>query len=675
MRTDPVLLEILANKSVSAAVEMATTLQRTARTIFVKEAADFACALVGVDGRVFAHPPAMGVGLFVDMDATATIEAIPDLEPGDVILTNDPWDSGSLVTHLPDLTLVQPYFHDDRIVAYGWAFIHSTDIGGITPGSVSPIHTDVYQEGIRIPPVKLVRRGETNADIMNFIKANCRIPVENEGDILAMLAGLRTGEQRVAGIIDSHGVEVFLAGQEDLLDYSEAKARAVFRRIPDGTYEFWNYMDDDLLTTIPVRVRAKMTVEDGRIHVDVTGTDPQVRAAYNICAMDRMHEWLTLRFISFVYTYDPTIILNHGVFRPITMTNPRGTVLNADFPGAVAHRDIPARRFNTALTGAFLKAVPDLMAAPSAGAAWSFVIAEYADESSSERKVGMIEPMRGGTGAFKGGDGCDARDNTMSNMSNHPVEFVEADHGVIVRAYDVRPDSGGPGRWRGGVGQMVKVEIMRDGTLIMGRSMEWLRFVPWGTQGGRPSLPFRIIINEGCAEERILGKFDRTIVNAGDTVTVLQPGGGGYGDPYLRESEKVLRDERQGFVTRDGAARDYGVVIADDGLDREATKALRKSRPKDNVHAEFDFGPEREAWEAVFDDETMNALNVRLFALPASVRWQTRRRIFETAVPNLSRAAEGPPLDEVMSNPNAIRARFEAAVAEFLGEKVERAAE
>ena len=443
MRTDPVLLEILANKSVAAAIEMATTLQRTARTIFVKEAADFACALVGVDGRVFAHPPAMGVGLFVDMDATATIAAIPDLEPGDVILTNDPWDSGSLVTHLPDLTLVQPYFHDDRIVAYGWAFIHSTDIGGITPGSVSPIHTDVYQEGIRIPPVKLVRRGETNADVMNFIKANCRIPVENEGDILAMLAGLRTGAQRVAGIIDSHGVEAFLAGQEDLLDYSEAKARAVYRRIPDGTYEFWNYMDDDLVTTIPVRLRVKMTVEDGRIHVDVTGTDPQVRAAYNICAMDRMHEWLTLRFISFVCTYDPTTILNHGVFRPITMTNPRGTVLNADFPAAVTARDIPARRFNTALTGAFLKAVPDLMAAPSAGAAWSFVIAEYADESSSERKVGMIEPMRGGTGGFKGGDGCDARDNTMSNMSNHPVEFVEADHGVILRAYDVRPDSGG----------------------------------------------------------------------------------------------------------------------------------------------------------------------------------------------------------------------------------------
>ena len=675
MRTDLVLLEILANKSVAAAVEMATTLQRTARTIFVKEAADFACALVGLDGRVFAHPPSSGVSLFVDMDATATIKAVPDLEPGDVILTNDPWGSGSLVTHLSDLTLVQPYFHNDRIVAYGWAFIHSTDIGGITPGSVSPIHTDVYQEGIRIPPVKLVRRGETNADVMNFIKANCRIPVENEGDILAMLAGLRTGAQRVAGIIDSHGVEAFLAGQEDLLEYSEAKARAVFRRIPDGTYEFWNYMDDDLITTIPVRVRVKMTVEDGRIHVDVTGTDPQMRAAYNVCAMDRMHEWLTLRFISFVCTHDPTTILNHGVFRPITMTNPRGTVLNADFPAAVAARDVPASRFMTAMTGAFLKAVPDLMAAPSAGAAFAFVIAEYADESSSARKVGMIEPMRGGMGAFKGGDGCDARDNMMSNMCNHPVEFVEADHGVILWAYDVRPDSGGPGRWRGGVGQMVKVEMMRDDTLIMGQSMEWLRFIPWGTQGGRPPLPFRIIINEGRADERIIGKFDRTIVNAGDTVTVLQPGGGGYGDPYLREPEKVLRDVRKGFVTREGAARDYGVVIADDGLDREATKALRKSRPKDNAHAEFDFGPEREAWEAVFDDETMNELNARLFALPASTRWQTRSRIFETAVPNLSRAAEGPPLDEVMSNPDAIRARFEAAVAEILGEKLERAAE
>ncbi len=195
MPLDPILLEILHNKVQAVAEEMGTTLQRTARTIFVKEAADFATALVGLDGKLFAHPRTNGVSLFVDCDCSSTIEAVPDLEPGDIIVTNDAFTSGGLATYLPDLHLIEPYFHKGQIVAYGWAFIHSTDVGGTVAGSILPSNHEYFQEGLIIPPMKLMRRGAFNEDFFTFLKANCRIPDENMGDIRAMLAALRLGKQ------------------------------------------------------------------------------------------------------------------------------------------------------------------------------------------------------------------------------------------------------------------------------------------------------------------------------------------------------------------------------------------------------------------------------------------------------------------------------------------------
>ena len=674
MRLDPVILEILANKAVAAAVEMATVLQRTSRTMFVKEAADFACALIGVDGRVFAHPPTSGVSLFVDLDANATIAAVPDLGPGDVILTNDPYLSGSLATHLPDLTVVAPYFHDGRLVGYGWTFIHSTDVGGAVPNSLLASLHEVYQEGIRFPPVKLVQGGVLNEDVFAFLRANSRIPDDNEGDVKAMLAALRRGEQRTSEIIARHGVDAFLACQDDLQDYSAAKARAVLRRIPDGVYEFWNYMDDDLVSPIPVRIRLRMTVDDGRIQLDLTGTDPQVKAAYNICTMDRMHEWLTLRFIAFVCTHDPSCVLNHGVFRWLTVTNLRGTIMNAEFPAAIGIRDAPARRLSDAVTGAILKAAPELMAAPSAGAAYTFVIAGPPEDGTGEREVAVVEPLRGGMGAFVGSDGVDGRDSSMSNLRNNPLEMVESDYGVVVRRYDIRPDSGGPGRWRGGVGQMMTVEVFGDGGTIFGRAMEWLRFAPFGVMGGMPAAPLRIIVNEGRDDEIELSKFGRMTVNAGDTVTVMLPGGAGYGDPLVREPEHVLRDVRQGFVTAEGAMRDYAVVVRSGAIDVDATEALRRTRRGDNVGTDFEFGLERESWESVFDDETMNELTAKIFELPASVRQERRRWIFAQAVPDLPQAGGGRSMAPLFADPDAVRGRLAAAMESVFGEPGGRAA-
>jgi N-methylhydantoinase B len=490
-----------------------------------------------------------------------------------------------------------------------------------------------------------------------------------------MLASLRTGGLRTRDIIERHGVETFVTCQEDLQAYSALKARAVLRRVPDGVYEFWDFMDDDLVSRIPIRLRVKMTVADGEVHLDFSGTDPEVKAAYNIATFDRFHEWLTMRFTSFLCTNDKTIVINAGLYRPFTMTNPRGSVLNAEFPAAVGLRSAPARRLNDAITGAILKAAPEMISAPTPGAGMTFVLAEY-DAQGAKPTVGVLQPMRGGMGGFNGRDGVDCRDATMSNMSNHSLEFVEADSGVLFHEYDIRPDSGGPGRWRGGVGQMLTVEILRDGAVIIPRGMERLRFPAWGAVGGKPAQPYRCILNKGRADEKLLPKLDSFAIKKGDTVTMMMPGAGGYGDPYLRDTALVNRDVAWGFVGRRSAERDYGVIVADEGtVDEEATRRTRASRVKDNVRAGFDFGPEREAWEAVFDDATMGEICRRVMALPRSARWETRHRLFMRAVPDLPLAGDTPTLAHVLSDADAVRARLFRAMEEILPQTVERAAE
>ncbi|MDP6882512.1 MAG: hydantoinase B/oxoprolinase family protein [Rhodospirillales bacterium] len=385
-----------------------------------------------------------------------------------------------------------------------------------------------------------------------------------------------------------------------------------------------------------------------------------------------MDMWLTMWLTSFMTTYDPTMAMNAGLYRSISVTVPPGIILNAQFPDAVGVRSAPGRRTNDVLTGAIFKAAPHLMSAPTCGASTPFVLAEHIPEEGGRRQVMVVQPMKGGMGALKGQDGVDARDNTLNNMKNHPNETVEEEAGVIVRAYDVRCDSGGPGRWRGGAGQMITVEIVRDGGTILARSMERMRFAPWGVAGGCPGRPQRAVYNLGRADERELGKIDQLPVKAGDTVSFLMAGAAGYGNPYRRPPNRVLADVEQGFVSRAGAARDYGVVITDDGVDQGATKRLRATRGR---RAGFDFGRERRAWESVFDDATMLDLNRRLYSLPKSVRYETRRRIFAQAVPDLPAAGAGRSLADVLADPRAVRARLAKILKTEFGAAQDRAAD
>ena len=657
MKLDPILLEILQTQMQAVAEEMAITLSRTARSTYVKDAADFATALVNKGGKFFAYPANMGVSGFLDLDCSVAISAIADLEPGDVIITNHPYQSGGLSTHMPDLQLIKPYFHDGHIVCFGWDFIHSADIGGGVPSSISPRFTELFQEGLQIPPIKLVKGGKLNRDFEIIYRANCRVPDLNMGDIKAMLAALTVGERRVAELIERHGEDVFATAQVATVDYAREKALAVQRRIPDGTYVFWDYMDDDYVTHIPIRIRCAMTVDDGHVHLDFTGSDSQVIAAYNVPTGGLRHPWLTLKLMHLIGSYDNSVPLNYGLFENISVHVPKGTVINPEFPAAVGVRHATAVRINDAVVGAIATALPGLIPAPSGGTVVPTVIAEQ-DPATGTRSVMVIQSLVGGTGARDGADGVDGRDSGLANLYNTPLERSEADADVVVEVYGLRPDSGGAGRWRGGTGLEMRVLIRRSDSAVLGRGLERFVFRPWGVAGGGPGAVCRVILNHGLPNERDLGKLDMFVADKGDRVTILTTGGGGFGDPFMRESTAVLRDVVAGFVSRDAAKRDYGVVISNSKVDFQATAATRAAR---KPRPQFDFGPEREAWERVFDDATLCELSERLLKLPATIRAQTRRRVIEAAVPDIDLVAVRG-LPAVMTDPIAIRARLTEAM-------------
>lgn len=668
MKLDPVLVEILLHKLTAITEEMAIALQRSARTTYIKEAGDFGTALATPAGRFFAYPAVMGVSGFLDSNVGPTMAPFEGkLEPGDVVITNHPYLSEGLATHLPDLHLIRPIFYEGKIVAQAWDFIHSADIGGGVPSSISPKFSEVYQEGLLIPPTKIVKAGVVNEEFLAQYRANCRTPDVNLGDIRAMLAALEVGERRVQDLIAAHGVETFLAAQDDLANYAATKALAVQKKIPDGSYEFWDYLDDDYNSAVPVRLRCKLEVKAGKIHLDFTGTDPQVAAAYNIPTGGKRHPWLALKLMHFIYSHDKTVPLNHGMFSHITVTAPAGTVVNPQSPAAVGVRSATAIRLNEALVGAMAAAKPGLMPAPSGGIMIPSVLVEQ-EPSTGSRKVLVLQSLVGGTGARVGADGVDGRDSSLANQRNTPMEKTEEEAAALISEYALRPDSGGAGRWRGGTGVAFTVRIARDGSAVLGRGMERFVFRPWGMEGGQPGERARVVLNLGLPGERELGKLDMFQARAGDVVTILTPGGGGYGDPMDRPAQEVMEDLKLGYITAEGALRDYGLVLDGDGqADMAATQANRAAiRAKRGPIARFNFGPERDAWDAVFDDASMCELNALLMGMPAAIRSDRRERLFLEVVPKLTRGAAD--LAAIVGDIPSARARLAQAIATLKAE-------
>lgn len=658
---DSMDLEILRHKTTAAAEEMGLTLIRAARTIYVKEVADFAVAIGGLDGKAFAYPEALGVSAFVDLDLGTSLRAVDDLQEGDVILSNSPYTNGGLSTHLPDLQLIKPYFHAGRVVAYGWTMAHTSDIGGGVPSSISPRFSELYQEGLQIPPVKLLSRGAMDRSVMAIYLANCRSPETNLGDIKAMLAALDAGGRRIADIIAAHGVDRLIAYQTRIAEYAAEKAAAIFARIPRGTHEFWDYLDHDFVSNVPVRFRCRLQVDETGLHLDFAGTDPQLLSAFNVPTAGLRNPYLTLRLLHMITSMDPSAPLNHGLLNTVTARAPKGSVVNPEYPAACGVRHASVMRLIDLMSGVLHTADPGLVPAAGGGTVLPVVLADL-DPVTGQRRSMVIQSIVCGSGGRLGSDGVDGRESGLSNIRNSPIERTEDEAAVLVEHYGLRPDSGGPGRWRGGTGLVYTIRMLKEDCAVLARGLERFVFTPWGSAGGRSAPPCRVVLNIGTPQERDISRVDMLELRMGETITFMTPGGGGFGDPFDRPEEEVVHDVLRGLVTVEGARRDYGVVTTVDGeVDAGATARLRADRPA--PRAGFDFGGVRRLWEGVFDDASVARINAALETLPATSRSRRKRALYEQVLPDL--AAEKPDLPRVLAEPAGPRLRLDAALRDL----------
>lgn len=625
MRTDPVTLQVLRNHCRAAAESMATTLYRTAHSTFVKETEDFTIQLLDVHGKTCAVPLDLGATWYPGVDYEDAIALVPGgYQPGDIAMTSDPY-SGYLSTHSPDTNMWKPVFHEGEIIAFAGGHIHNVDVGGAVPASLSRTLTEVHQEGLRIAPSKLYRAGVLDDTLLRAITTNVRVPEQNWGDLKALVAAVNTGERRILDLVRRFGVRTLKDGLADLLDYGEAQARSVLAGLPDGTYHFHDYCDEDGVNGDPLRLKLTLRIEGDSAELDFTGTDPQTLCSMNVPTGGHPRHSLILVGVYYVLSaLSPKITLNFGTTRPFTCILPEGSVVNPAHPAAVGMRSLTCARLRSLVFGAFAQAAPERLPAAPAGS--SSIINLAAEHPRTGRRViAAVAPIVGGGGGMPHRDGTDGSGADAAYLKNSPVEITEAEAPVRILRYGLMPDTGGPGAHRGGLATVLEFTSDAPNATVTARNRDRSIFQPWGILGGKPGAASSFTLNPGKANEHDLGNTDIIHLSPGDVVRIVSPGGGGRGDPATRAPAAVLRDVRAGRLTPAAAERDYAVVIRDGAVDEAATAALRASTP---ARAGFDGGPARIAHEARWDAAAYAAMAEALARVPASHRGWLKRRLF-----------------------------------------------
>ncbi len=523
---DPITLEVFRNLFYSVAEEMGVTLCRTSFSPNIKERRDYSCAIFDGKGRMVAQGEHMPVHLgSMPLSVEAAIEHT-HMGPGDMVAVNDPFRGG---THLPDITIVQPVFLEGHADAsyYVANRAHHSDVGGVTPGSM-PLSRSIYQEGIRIPPVHLVRGGEVVPDVLALILSNVRTPREREGDLTAQIASNRTGERRLIALSGKYGVDAVTDYMGWLQDYAERMTREAIRGIPDGSYHFEDCMDDDGLGTGPVPIVVTITVEGEQATVDFTGTAPQVAGSINAIRA------ITLSAVMYCFRVIVPFAVpsNHGTIRPLRLIVPEGTVVNALPPAAVAGGNVEtSQRIVDVVLGALAQAIPDIIPAASYGTMTNLTIGGV-DPRTGE-PFAYYETTAGGMGARPTANGLHATHCHMTNSLNTPIEALEHAYPYIVRRYEIRRGSGGHGRFDGGDGIRREIELCCDGEITVLSDRRVLQ--PYGLHGGKPGKRGRNLLCRTAedgrrTEEEVPGKVS-VAVEAGTSIRIETPGGGGWGKP------------------------------------------------------------------------------------------------------------------------------------------------
>ncbi|MBN9675469.1 hydantoinase B/oxoprolinase family protein [Salipiger bermudensis] len=645
---DKMTLQVLANHARAAAENMAHTLHRTAHSAFVKETQDFTVMLMDRTGDTFAVPMELGATWYPGLTYGRAIDMVEDYRPGDVAFTNDPY-SGHVATHAPDTHLWKPVFADDEIVAWTGGHIHNTDMGGAVPASLSRSLTEIHQEGLRFPPMKLVREGVFDEQIMQIMSTNVRKPALNIGDIKALVGALNTGERKVHAMIERFGKQGFVSGVAALKAQAEAQARAILTEIPDGEYVFADYADEDSDEANPCRLKLTLTIRGDEAILDFTGSDPQLASSLNVpSGGDPRHTMLLVGVYYVLYTLNPRILLNTGLTRPFTCITPEGTVLNPVAPAAVGMRSLTCARLRSVIFGAFVQAIPDRMPAAPAGNN-CIVNVMTRDERSQRTVIAAVNPVVGGGGGMPHRDGTNGSGADAAYLKNTPIEITETEVPVEFVKYGLAQDTGGAGRWRGGLATEMAFRVFTPDSRITARNRDRSFFRPWGTDGGRAAGLADMVVNPGTPDERRMGSKDTAILQPGDVLEVRSAGGGGRGNPAEREPWRVARDVARGYVSPEAAERDYGVILRDGEVDEAATEAARAALPAPSG-AFFHYGPEREGYESRWTDEAYDRLTEILGSLPIHWRFFTKTEIF--------RRIEG-------SGAVAVDAAFEATCARF----------
>ena len=514
---NPIKIELFKNALSSVAEEMGAVLQRTAFSPNIKERRDFSCAIFDKRGRMVSQAAHIPVHLgSMPMSVRSVIEKL-ELNEGDVAVINDPFKGG---THLPDITVVSPVYYEGEQLFYVANRAHHSDVGGITPGSM-PLSTSIFQEGIVIPPLKCVEGGKLREDFLELLEFNTRTPEEREGDFKAQLMANRIGERRLKELIDKYSPEVLEAYSEALLDYSERKMRKIISEIPDGTYTFGDFLDDDGFGQNPVRIRVILEIEGDRARVDFSPSDPQVRGCLNAVRSIVISATLyVFRSLS-----DEEIPTNEGILRPIEVITREGTVLDSRFPSAVSGGNVEtSQRIVDVLIGALSKAIPDRVPAASQGTMNNLTIGGIRENGEA---FTYYETLGGGAGALRGSDGESAVQTHMTNTLNTPVEVIEYQYPLMVTEYRIRKNSGGEGKWRGGDGIVREYLFLTESEVTV--LSERRKFSPYGLDGGKPGKRGRNILIDGEGKEVELPSKFTMRFKPGEKLRIETPGGGGYG--------------------------------------------------------------------------------------------------------------------------------------------------
>jgi N-methylhydantoinase B len=645
-------LKVLANFCAAAADAMAFTLMRTAHSAFVKETEDFSCQVVTREGLAFASPRQFGAPWYSGIDYAPLLEAFAEYADGDICITNDPY-SGFVATHSPDIHIWKPVFYEGRIACFVVGHIHNTDVGGAVPASLSRSLTEIEQEGIRIPPVKLIEDGVVNDFVLQVLRANVRLPDQNRGDLNAQIASVNIGERKMQEIVRRFGFDAFIEGVAQILDYAEEQTRTILRSIPDGDYFFADYADEDCVGGRPCRVALTLRIRGDEVELDYTGSDPQLGSSLNMPTGGRERHPLVMVGLTYVlYTLDNNLLLNAGTLRPARAVLPEGSIVNCNRPAAVGMRSLTCAMTQIVTVGAFALALPELMPAASPGG--NAIMNVKTSARNGRPVMASIGPVGGGGGGTPFCDGSDGAGGATGFLRNTPIEITEADVPIRFLRYGLEPDTGAPGLHRGGLSAVMEFEVSSPETIITARNRNRSVMPSWGLGGGHAGVISQFVKNPGRPDAVSLGNTDVVRCEPGDVIRVIGPGAGGYGDPFRRPVDAVLRDHRRGFVSREAALAHYGVAIADGAVDEAATATLRSCLAQDCVPVTY--GAERLAFERVWTRERYDMLTQFLADMPVGWRFFLKHRIFNEVEAQASDAI--PVAGQMAAIFNSIRASF-----------------